>query len=105
MIGANVQAKMLQTLMGHKDIRITMDTYSHLYEGADSAAMEQFEKFLTAQAAPSVPHTGAGNRDSKGGCLALLSHGAYRDRTDDLQLAKQGQTWPPVISCRAKPLC
>ena len=45
MIAAGVHPKTLQTLMGHKDIRITMDTYGHLYEGAEMHAMDQFERF------------------------------------------------------------
>lgn len=46
MIGAGIQPKVLQTLMGHASISVTMDTYGHLYDGATEAAMLQFENFL-----------------------------------------------------------
>jgi hypothetical protein len=38
-----------------KAARVTMDTYGHLYDGAD-VTMEQFERFLQSQSAPSLPH-------------------------------------------------
>jgi len=46
MIAARVQPKVLQSLMGHKSIQVTLDTYGHLFPGADEAAMEQFGALL-----------------------------------------------------------
>jgi integrase len=45
MVAADVHPKTLQVLMGHKDIRVTMDTYGHLYEGAGAAAMDLLDRF------------------------------------------------------------
>lgn len=51
MIEAGIQPKVLQTLMGHASITVTMDTYGHLYDGATEAAMLQFENFLKTKEA------------------------------------------------------
>jgi integrase len=45
-IAANVQAKTLQVLMGHESIKVTLDTYGHLYDGAGTEAMETLDLFL-----------------------------------------------------------
>lgn len=60
MIASECHPKMLQTLLGHKSIQITMDTYGHLYEGADQAAIKRLDQFLADAAAPSAPHERAG---------------------------------------------
>ncbi len=80
--------KALQVLIGHKDIRVTMDTYGQLYDGADEAAIAQFEKFLDEQRAPSAPHEDLKLTDATCVESAWSSDGAYRDRTGDLRLAK-----------------
>jgi integrase len=46
MIAAGVQPKVLQVVMGHASIQVTLDTYGHLFPGADEAAMERFATFL-----------------------------------------------------------
>jgi integrase len=70
MVAAGTQPKTLQTLLGHADIRMTMNVYSHLYEGADLAAMEQFERFLESAAAPSLPHAVVGDVNVEAGDAA-----------------------------------
>lgn len=55
MIAADTHPKTLQALLGHRDIRVTMNIYSHLCEGAEEAAMEQFERYLESSTAPSLP--------------------------------------------------
>jgi hypothetical protein len=32
--------------MGHESIKVTMDTYGHLYEGAGEAAVEALDAYL-----------------------------------------------------------
>jgi Phage integrase family len=88
MIAAGTHPKTLQTLLGHTDIRVTMNIYGHLYEGADEAAMEQFERFLEATGAPCSPQGIEDDAGAEGDDSASLSDGAYRDRTGDLRLAK-----------------
>jgi integrase len=46
MIAAGADFKVLQTLMGHESIKVTMDTYGHLYEGAAERAIEALDEFL-----------------------------------------------------------
>ena len=65
-----------------------MNIYSHLYAGAEEAAMEQFERYLESETAPSLPHEAPGEVDLGIPNVAPLSDGAYRDRTGDLRLAK-----------------
>jgi len=49
---ANVHPKIVQTRLGHSNIAITMDTYSHVAPGQDSDAA-QLVASLVANAAPS----------------------------------------------------
>ena len=65
-----------------------MNIYGHLYEGADEAAIEQFETYLESVAAPDVPHESPISGDTEALNSAPLCDGAYRDRTGDLRLAK-----------------
>jgi hypothetical protein len=76
----------LQDLLGHKDSRAT-DIYSHLYEGATTAAMDEFDRYLEAQVDHERP-IGPEMNESEGGAIGPPSDGAYRDRTGDLRLAK-----------------
>ena len=46
MIAAGVHPRVLKDLMGHESIKLTMDTYGHLYEGAADAAVEALDVFL-----------------------------------------------------------
>lgn len=47
LIAAGVQAKVIQERLGHGSIRVTLDTYGHLFEGLDSAAAEALDAILT----------------------------------------------------------
>jgi integrase len=47
MIAAGVNAKALQTFMGHASITITLDRYGHLFPGAEDEAAALFDAFIT----------------------------------------------------------
>ena len=49
MIAAGVNAKALQTFMGHASITVTLDTYGHLMPGSEAEAATLVESHLTAQ--------------------------------------------------------
>jgi hypothetical protein len=46
MIAAGVNAKALQTFMGHASITITLDRYGHLFPGAEDEAAALLDAFL-----------------------------------------------------------
>jgi integrase len=46
MVAAGVHPRVLKDVMGHESIKVTMDTYGHLYEGASDRAMEMLDSFL-----------------------------------------------------------
>jgi integrase len=46
MIAAGVNAKTLQTFMGHASITITLDRYGHLFPGAEDEAGALLDAFL-----------------------------------------------------------
>ncbi len=49
MVAAGVNAKALQTFMGHASITITLDTYGHLMPGSEAEAAGLVESYLDAQ--------------------------------------------------------
>ena len=49
MIAAGVNAKALQTFMGHASITVTLDTYGHLMPGSEAEAAGLVESYLDAQ--------------------------------------------------------
>jgi hypothetical protein len=49
MIAAGVNAKALQTFMGHASITVTLDTYGHLMPGSEDEAAALVETYLAAQ--------------------------------------------------------
>jgi integrase len=49
MIAAGVNAKALQTFMGHSSITVTLDTYGHLMPGSEAEAARLAEGYLDAQ--------------------------------------------------------
>jgi integrase len=64
MIAAGVNAKALQTFMGHANIAVTLDLYSHLMPGSEAEAAGLLESFLaraagTAVAEPTGAQSGA----------------------------------------------
>ena len=48
MIAAGVNAKALQTYMGHASVSITMDRYGHLMPGSEAEAASLLDAYLTA---------------------------------------------------------
>jgi integrase len=59
MLAANVNPHTLKELMGHDSIKVTLDTYGHLYEGAADEAVESLDSFL----AGSVKKAAAGTAE------------------------------------------
>jgi len=49
MIAASVNAKALQTFMGHANIATTLDRYGHLMPGSEAEAAGLLEDYLAAQ--------------------------------------------------------
>jgi len=49
MIAAGVNAKALQTFMGHANISVTLDRYGHLMPGTETEAAKLLETYLSAQ--------------------------------------------------------
>jgi integrase len=86
LIAAGTERRVLQELLGHKDSRAT-DIYSHLYEGATAAAIDEFDRYLQQHADHERPISyELGESEDRE--VASPSDGAYRDRTGDLRLAK-----------------
>ncbi len=79
MIRAGIHPKVLQSLMGHSSIRVTMDTYGHCQD-ADEAVLGAFEQLLRRE----LPHHSPIEQTDE----YENPVGAYRDRTGDLRLAK-----------------
>jgi integrase len=48
LIAAGLNAKQLQTYIGHSDIRTTYNVYGHLFDGDEMEAAEQLDKYLAA---------------------------------------------------------
>jgi integrase len=49
MVAAGVNAKALQSFMGHASITVTLDTYGHLMPGSEAEAAVLVESYLSAQ--------------------------------------------------------
>jgi Phage integrase family len=49
MIAAGVNAKALQSFMGHANISVTLDRYGHLMPGSEDEAAEMLDAYLNAQ--------------------------------------------------------
>ncbi len=49
MIAAGVNAKALQTYMGHASVSITLDRYGHLMPGSEAEAASLLDAYLTAE--------------------------------------------------------
>jgi len=49
MIAAGVNAKALQTFMGHASITVTLDRYGHLMPGSEDEAASLLDGYLDAQ--------------------------------------------------------
>ena len=47
MVAAGVNAKALQTYLGHSSITVTLDRYGHLMPGAEGEAAARLEAYLT----------------------------------------------------------
>ena len=48
LIAQGEHPKVIQNRMGHSSIKVTLDTYGHLFEGLDVAAAERLDASLTS---------------------------------------------------------
>jgi integrase len=46
LIAQGEHPKVIQHRLGHSSIKVTLDTYGHLFEGLDEAAAERLDAFL-----------------------------------------------------------
>jgi integrase len=77
MIAAGVNAKALQSFMGHASITVTLDTYGHLMPGSEAEAAGLVEAYLTAQrerAEDAARAAGGELTGAQAGALELTEH-------------------------------
>ncbi len=53
LIAQGVHAKIIAELLGHSDIRITMDTYGHALRSADQSAADKLESLFQTKSSQS----------------------------------------------------
>jgi integrase len=87
MVAAGVTPHVIAEQLGHRDARLVLQRYGHLYPGASRQAALDLDLYLQAA---SVGQTwgGGGFSDEPSEESPANESGAYRDRTGDLRLAK-----------------
>jgi integrase len=87
MVAAGTSPHVIAEQLGHRDARLVLQRYGHLYPGASRQAALDLDLYLKAA---SVGHTwgGGGSSDEPSEESPGNRDGAYRDRTGDLRLAK-----------------
>jgi integrase len=87
MVASGASPHVIAEQLGHRDARLVLQRYGHLYPGASRQAAVDLDLYLQA--------VGVGQAWGGGGCGDEPSEegpanedGAYRDRTGDLRLAK-----------------
>ena len=53
MVGQGISVKVVQELMGHSTVQMTLDTYSHVLPGAKTTAVNQVQGFFSVDTTPS----------------------------------------------------
>ena len=59
MLRQGINPKVVQERLGHRDITLTLDTYSHVLPDIQEEAVEKIDKVLAPRASGSQPHTSA----------------------------------------------
>jgi integrase len=87
MVAASASPHVIAEQLGHRDARLVLQRYGHLYPGASRQAAIDLDLYLRAAG---VGHTwdGGGSVDEPSEESPASRDGAYRDRTGDLRLAK-----------------
>jgi integrase len=87
MVAAGVTPHVIAEQLGHRDARLVLQRYGHLYPGASRQAALDLDLYLQAA---SVGQTwgGGGFNDEPSEESPAIESGACRDRTGDLRLAK-----------------
>jgi integrase len=87
MIAAGASPHVIAEQMGHRDARLVLQRYGHLYPGASREATLALDLYLEAASVGQV-WDGSGSSDELSEESPGNRGGAYRDRTGDLRLAK-----------------
>jgi integrase len=104
--------KVVQQVMRHSSITLTMDTYGHLFPGQESEAVARLERYFgpesnslaVSEAVNAVPETRSAGRSSGGTAACLHDTRPYeKEGKPDPQLARQNNgnsasRYEPVLS-------
>jgi integrase len=88
MVAAGVNPHVIAEQLGHRDARLVLQRYGHLYPGASRQAAIDLDLYLRAAANVGQTWGGGGFNDEPSEESPAYGSGAYRDRTGDLRLAK-----------------
>ncbi len=92
MVAAGVTPMVIAEQLGHRDARHVLERYGHLYPGASGYAATALNLYLQAANVGQV-WDGRGSLTNPTHQSRCPTHGACRDRTGDLRLAK------PALAC------
>jgi integrase len=87
MVASGASPHVIAEQLGHRDARLVLQRYGHLYPGASRQAAVDLDLYLQAVGVGQA-WGGGGSGDEPSGEGPANEHGAYRDRTGDLRLAK-----------------
>ena len=85
MLQANVNPKIVSERLGHANIGITLDIYSHVLPGMQEAAVEKFEQIFEEDARNLKPNVGKMLASGEG-----VECRPYRSRTCDTLIKSHG---------------
>jgi integrase len=87
MVASGASPHVIAEQLGHRDARLVLQRYGHLYPGASRKAAIDLDLYLQAVSVGQV-WDGSGSEAEPSDEIPGNRHGAYRDRTGDLRLAK-----------------
>jgi integrase len=87
MVASGASAHVIAEQLGHRDARLVLQRYGHLYPGASRKAAIDLDLYLQAITVGQV-WDGSGSNEESSDEIPGNRDGAYRDRTGDLRLAK-----------------
>jgi hypothetical protein len=87
MVAAGVTPPVIAEQLGHRDARLVLQRYGHLYPGASRQAAIDLDVYLQQAASVGQTWGGGGFTDEPSEESPANESGACRDRTGDLRLA------------------
>jgi hypothetical protein len=87
MVASGASPHVIAQQLGHRDARLVLQRYGHLYPGASRQAAIDLDLYLQA-ASVGQAWDGSGSVEEPSEERPANGDGAYRDRTGDLRLAK-----------------